>query len=422
MEVGPRGDPRLGHGAAHGPAAPSPERAHAKRTCGACVNAKDPVRVSFDAGRGNYRVAYWESGTPGLGKRRFERHGTEAAAGERANTIRAALLVAAGPVPRDHITVGEVARDWIAAISEGTKPGTLKAYRSDVNCYILPSVGRLAVSDLSIQAFAAVVDGVEAKRLKVQTLNGAIRTLNALTSWAEPRGLFPEGAWGTDVRRRSVVKAARRRLRSSKQSGPISVDMVPSFDDVAAFADEMEKAWPGRGASFVRIMAASGLRISEALGLSVEMVDVENCTIRVERQADRLAPWPAVGPPKDDETRTVLCWHRVQADLRSVVEAADEDGWLFPPFEPERQKWWTNRLTELLRVARSSAGWVDRGWTNHWLRHHYASFSLAPPPLGFGLPATVVQESLGHHSLSVTLNTYTQHVADPVELMRAATS
>lgn len=386
------------------------------------MNAKDPVRVTFDQGRGGYRIAYWESGLPGLGKRRFERHETEAAAQERAAAIRAALEVAAGPVPRENVTLGEVARDWILAISDGTKPGTLKTYRSDINCYIIPAVGRIPVSELSIQAFAAVVDGVEAKRLKVHTLNGAIRTLNALTSWAEPRGMIPEGAWGTDVRRRSVVKSARRRLRTAKGSEPISIDMVPSFGDVEALAGELEKAWPGTGARFVRILAASGMRISEALGLKATDVDAENCTIRVERQADRLAPWPAVSPPKDEEARTVLCWHRVQADLRYVVEAAVEGGWLFPPFAPERQKWWTNRITELLRDARSSAGWVEHGWTTHWLRHHYASFSLAPPPTGFGLPATVVQQSLGHHALSVTLNTYTQHVADPVELMRRATS
>jgi len=56
-------------------------------------------------------------------------------------------------------------------------------------------------------------------------------------------------------------------------------------------------------------------------------------------------------------------------------------------------------------TARKRCGWQWRGF--HWLRHGWASWSLAPKSDGgYGINPTRAQEWLGHAKLSTTTGTY----------------
>lgn len=61
-------------------------------------------------------------------------------------------------------------------------------------------------------------------------------------------------------------------------------------------------------------------------------------------------------------------------------------------------------------------------WGLHWLRHGYATWSLASPDDGgYGLDLASVSRWLGHHRTSVTQDLYVSPVNDHQERARAVT-
>jgi integrase len=390
------------------------------------MGAKRPIPAGywFDKSRKRWRVWYWDGGATGLGKRRTETATSQEHARDRVEEIGRQLAVAIGKVPPADLTLGEVAREFIASLGDSVTEGTKKTYRSDLNCYVLGAgLSAVPAKDVSSRHLAIVVDHLSERGLSVSTLTGAVRTVNALTKWGRPRGYFSDQAWGSREQRDEVLKPVRRKLRKRREQ--IQWDDVPACTDVEAFAEELESRYPGHGRNFVLVMAGSGLRVSEALGLRVEDIDIERCAIRVERQADRLQAWPAMVPPKDDEARTTYMWNHLRRVLVAMVDNADADGWIFPPDVEQfgtRGLWWTNRLTERTTEARRAAGWTAKGWDNKWCRHHYASFSLANPPWGWGIPIAVVSEALGHASQSTTLDHYSQKTGDAAAIFAQATA
>jgi len=366
-------------------------------------------------------IRYWPTGTPGLGERVSERQRTRRAADDRAAEIRRALDAHGGIVPRSGYTVGELARDWIQTAGPTWPAGTRKAYRRDLNCYVIPAIGGRAVDSLGTPALAAVVDRIVAAGLSASTLDGAVRTLGAMGRWAVLRGLLSSQPWGEVEHRREITAAARRALRDGRAAG-ISVEQVPEWSDVEALAAQMEERWPGRGAVLVRLLAVTGLRLGEALGLRAADVDPTTGAVLVERQANRLSPWPAMAPPKSRRqgrpvTRTAWAWAWALPVLAEAVGERVGDDWLFPPdVEATRGGgvWWTNRVTERFAEAREAEGWV---WPTHYLRHHFASFSLAPPPVGYGIDIEVIAEVLGHASSTTTARIYQHRVESVAEAM-----
>ena len=225
---------------------------------------------------------------------------------------------------------------------------------------------------------------------------------------------MPASAFGSAAERREVLRGARGRLPEKHK---ITIAMCPTSVDVDAFAAGLEVVYPDRGAVLVQLMAATGLRLGEALGLRPEDCDVTTGAVRVQRQADRLQPWPAMSTPKTGG-RTCFVW----ASHRNVLEeaAAVDSEWLFPPDIEQfgtRGLWWTNRLTDRMTKVRHELGWPDRGFNTHSLRHHFATYSLAPRPTGKQLPVSLVAQMLGHRSSAVTLTVYDNSTGDAGDLM-----
>jgi hypothetical protein len=178
------------------------------------------------------------------------------------------------------------------------------------------------------------LDGVVERGRSRNTLEGVIRTLGSFTSWAELRGHLPADAFGTPAQRKAVAKRARAQL--GKAGGSIRREECPAPADVTRLAAELENIWPNKGSNLVLILAASGLRISEVLAVKASDVNLERCSITVARQADRLAAWPAMAPPKHrswaDPAREAMVWRHALPELTAAVAAADQnDGWLFAP-------------------------------------------------------------------------------------------
>jgi integrase len=176
-----------------------------------------------------------------------------------------------------------------------------------------------------------------------------------------------------------------------------------------------ERATPDRYRALITLVAGTGLRASEAWGVTRDRLDLERATVRVNRQlVGRVGPEPVFGPPKSKASvRTVPL-------PRNVVEALEKHLANYPA-APHELIFRTSRGTPLTRTVWGKA-WRPKtgggparamglplGEGLHQLRHFYASVLIAR-----GRSPKEVQERLGHATLEETLKTYIHlwHSAD----------
>jgi integrase len=151
--------------------------------------------------------------------------------------------------------------------------------------------------------------------------------------------------------------------------------------------------------------AGTGVRISEALGLTVDRIDFLRRTVRIDRQiVDVVDDRPVFGPLKDRKNRPrVIPLPTVVLDALSLHLASRPAG---PPglvFTNEQDG--PIRRTTFSDIWRKAVGplGVPAGEGFHELRHFYASLLISHAE-----SVRVVQERLGHTSALMTLDIYAQ--------------
>ncbi|GAA2698529.1 MULTISPECIES: site-specific integrase [Actinosynnema] len=172
----------------------------------------------------------------------------------------------------------------------------------------------------------------------------------------------------------------------------------------------------------VEVLLATGLRISEALGLTVADVDVDDLgrvTIAVELQLERQRKGQAIGARVPLKTRASHRRIAVDPDtaelLVRLIHGRPHNAPLFTC--PGTGKWWSHQAVgyafRKARAAAKSAGMV-RTPRIHDLRHTHGSWLLAD-----GIPLLVVSRRLGHESITITANTYGHVMPEADDAIRA---
>ena len=142
-----------------------------------------------------------------------------------------------------------------------------------------------------------------------------------------------------------------------------------------------------RNHCLVELLAATGLRVSELVGLrfSAAMADKDFLTIKGKGGRERLVP---VSP----RARGVL--ERYAVELRNLTEGRPE--WLFPSHGASGALTRQHFALELKKLA-VAAGLPSARISPHVLRHGFASNLLA-----HGADLRAVQQMLGHADISTT--------------------
>ncbi|MDX3589336.1 site-specific integrase [Streptomyces europaeiscabiei] len=183
--------------------------------------------------------------------------------------------------------------------------------------------------------------------------------------------------------------------------------MPPTVAQVEAMAS----AIPPYLRAAIVVLAGSGLRIGELLGLKVSDIDFKSGTIRVERQ--RLQSG-LIGPPKTGKSRRTVPVGEVVTDaLLAHLAARPTKEWLFTmeeggPLNYRRWKTeWNCARRALQKAENEAASCEDRKavelphMVTHDLRHFYASALIAG-----GSSVKQVQLVLGHASAVISLRIY----------------
>lgn len=263
------------------------------------------------------------------------------------------------------------------AVERSLSTNTLSAYERDLDRYLeyLDSAG---ISDLD-SADPATVAGFSERLAEAGLARSSIaRTLTAVRSFHR----FCLGEGWTDENPAKDLALPKQDTRLPR---PISID------EVTRLIEATGRSEPPRGlrdTALVEVLYGTGARISEALGLSVDDVDMDGQSVRLfgKGNKERIVP---LGSYAIDAIDQYLVRARPALAQRGRGTPALFLNTLGRPLS--RQSAWA-----IIQDAAARAGITDH-ISPHTLRHSYATHLLAG-----GADVRVVQELLGHSSVTTT--------------------
>lgn len=272
----------------------------------------------------------------------------------------------------------------------GRSPHTVRAYIGDVQSLLMFAAerGAIEVSDVGLLDLRGWLGEQERRGLSRATLARRAASGRSFTEWAAHRGLadVDSGARLASPKRGRALPAV------------LTAEQAATMLDLAGrVADDPIGL---RDLAILEVLYATGIRVSELVGLDVDDIDADRRTIRVlgKGSKERVVP---IGAPAIAAIRT---W----VDLgRAALVSSTSGAALFVGARGKRIDPRTVRDV-VHRAVREVPGAPDIG--PHGLRH-----SAATHVLEGGADLRSVQEILGHASLATT-QIYT-HVS--VERLRA---
>jgi integrase/recombinase XerC len=273
-----------------------------------------------------------------------------------------------------------VAKAWLQSLAKEKRvsPKTLEAYGRDLmqfSGFLADHLGGVAASKdlaaLPLADFRSFMARRRSDGIEVRSLARQMSSLRSFFRFAEARGYFHNKAYGA-VRSPKLPHAIPR---------PLSVEMA---DKVTANEDmASDVPWiAARDKAILTLLYACGLRISEALSLTEAQLRHSPMTIIGKGGKGRLVPLlPAVKALID-----------AYVDLCPFPVPRGE-----PVFRGAKGGVLNPRLVQLsMQRLRSALNLPDTA-TPHAMRHSFASHLL-----GNGADLRVIQDLLGHASLSST--------------------
>jgi len=312
--------------------------------------------------------------------------------------VEAALAKARGDAARGlvfdagKLTLGEWADRWLKdAVADTVRPVTLAKYQQHVRNHIKPALGRLKLATLT----PAHVRGLYREKLDAglspRTVQYVHVTLNKALKQAVADGLVP----------RNVCEAVKPPRPQKREISPLSPEQARRF---------LEACKGERLEALMVLAVHTGMRQGELLGLHWEDVDLDAGTIRVRRALAQTDEGPLLTAPKSAKSRRrikssgagieALKAHRLRqnAERLKLGSAWEDQGLVFP-----------NRTGGFLSPYLLTDGPLKRPLERAGLppiRFHDLRHTCATILLSRGVHAKLVQELLGHATISITLDTY----------------
>ncbi|GAA4481808.1 site-specific integrase [Microbacterium panaciterrae] len=166
----------------------------------------------------------------------------------------------------------------------------------------------------------------------------------------------------------------------------------------------------------VRVLAYTGLRWGELIGLRVRDLDLTKGRLNVTENAVRVNGRIEVGTPKTHRTRSVPLPAFLHPALLRVCEGKSPEHLVFGDgrtylSQPTHRDAWFTRHLNALRASDPAFPAV----TIHDLRHTAASLAISA-----GANVKVIQRMLGHASAAMTLDTYADLFDDDLDAVSRA--
>ncbi len=297
------------------------------------------------------------------------------------------------------LTVGVYLQQWLEGRTR-LRPTTRESYERYLERYFVPLLGHVELRELR---------AVDIERAYVEIRNGSGKGVKR-TKTIKPATL---------LRLHSVLKAAlntavRRKLLPYNPALGVELEPVrrPKVepyepDELGRFLDQATTHHLG---PLFELMALTGLRRGEAVGLRWQDVDLVKGRLTVRQQIVRQKGQLLTGPPKtrsgedrrvdlDSGTVGVLIAHNLAQhhERRRLGFPAPDSDLVFT--WPDGTGYSPDYVSRQFKLLAARAGLPVKRL--HDLRHGSASLQLAA-----GVPMAVVSQRLGHSTITLTADTY----------------
>jgi integrase len=305
----------------------------------------------------------------------------------------------------ESITVAEAGKLWLVSGDQaGLERTTLDSYRQHLDFHIVPLLGAVKLSQLTVPMVRHFEDKLRAKRSPAM-VRKVLGSLSSILADAQERGLVSQ----------NVVRGLRsRRLRGKerradkRQRGKLRVGVdIPSPNEVRAIITHLD----GRWRPLLLTAIFTGLRASELRGLRWADVDLKRNELHVRQRADYYRKMGALKSEAGE--RTIPLAPLLVNTLREWKITCPKGGLgLVFPNGIGRIESHANIVNRGFTPAQIAAGVTTANgkakYTGlHSLRHFYASWCInRRVDGGLELPLKVVQARPGHASVQMTADCY----------------
>ena len=304
-------------------------------------------------------------------------------------------------------TFAEWSEIWLETFCKNCiKQYTYEWYKNYCEKYIVPKIGQYTLKQISTvvcqQFLMEMYTNGRHKctekygtGLALKTVQGIKIALQCCLQKAVDEGLLDRNP----VAKVKLPREPKKEMQTMKAN------------ELKAFLDETKRS---DCYEFFYLELMTGLRIGEILALTWDDLDVENKTIRVNKQVQRIDGELTVNTPKTASSiRTLsICEDCVNELLKMRARQRFVTDLMFP--SPVTMGYRDAKaVTRLLHRIQKRAGVPEIRF--HDLRHSFATLSLEE-----GMDVKTVSHMLGHTDAGLTMNTY-MHVTDKMQQQVADT-
>lgn len=303
-------------------------------------------------------------------------------------------------------TFGELMTAWLNDKKSAVRPATWKAYAWLVNNHIIPNLGKVKAPNLQAKQLhnlyhvklIGILSAASIKKLHVLVVDA----LNRAVSWGD---LSRNVATGIELPK---GKKASFEVWDEIQLG--------TFLEAAKSSKRYYTAF--------ELAASTGMRQSEILGLRWMDVDLSNRTISVRQSYTKADVGHAMGDPKSLKSiRSIALFPETVELLREHKKAQNEEhmrnrkfyednglvlqSGVGTPVNPRNMMREYYKIIKAIQKDQDERKLKDEPYISfHPIRFHDLRHTHATILLKNGAHPKIVQERLGHSSITVTLDTY----------------
>jgi integrase len=279
------------------------------------------------------------------------------------------------------VTLKDYFELWMSDhVKVNCRPRVIRGYRQCMETHVLPVLGATPLTSLTRAAIRGHFAHLAQIGLSRNTIKNCLIPLRACLNLAVEDGLLDQNPSAGIGKRVPRAKTEAQAAKVASYSQEELLDLGRAADQY--LTPEL--------AAFIQLLARSGLRLGEALGLQTSDLAADHLWVRRTVQWNDKA-WEAFAPKNGHQRRVDVPPHLVTR----LATLATPGPFIFggeQPWRPEyvRKQWYA--LVKRLGARRLRL---------HDLRHTYACLLLQA-----GAPPSYVKEQLGHSSIQVTIDLY----------------
>ena len=269
---------------------------------------------------------------------------------------------------------------WMNTYKVGKlRPKTLKGYNDKIKCHLLPAFGDMPLTEITTEKVQAMLN--ERNTYSHKTLQEVLTLLRQILNSAVSDRLIDNNP-----------AADKRIYNPSKVKNERDALSFEDWRDVVNSLDRLE----GFDRLYMAIVAFTGMRRGEVLGLRWEDIDLHDNVIHVRRNVTHTSNAPIIGEPKTEKGKRDV---PIMEGLKKYLVPMKESGYIVSrdkaPDEPLTFSAYDNmwrRINDTIDL---------HGATSHVFRHTLGTILYET-----GTDIKTIQSLVGHADYSTTMNTY----------------